>query len=59
VSTDSALNKPTRGGERKRAGRPSQGLTERIELRLTPEGKAKLERLGGSTWVREQLRRVD
>jgi hypothetical protein len=32
-------------------GRPSEGKTERMELRLTPEQKAKATERGGSAWV--------
>lgn len=51
-------NKSARGGARKGAGRPSSGLTERVEFRLTREDKAKLERIGGVMWIREQLRKT-
>lgn len=32
-------------------GRPSEGKTERMELRMTPEQKAKVSERGGSAWV--------
>ena len=32
-------------------GRPSEGKTERMELRMTPEQKAKVTERGGSAWV--------
>jgi hypothetical protein len=51
-------SKPQRGGKREGSGRPSSGLTERAQIRLTPEEKAKLDRLGGSEWIREQIRRA-
>jgi len=48
----------SRGGRREGSGRPSSGLTERFHGRCTPEEKAKLDRLGGSEWVREQIQRA-
>lgn len=45
--------------EPKRRGRPlmdaKKKLGERVELRLSEEQKAKLERLGGSQWVRDRI----
>lgn len=43
--------------ETKRRGRPpvDNPLSARVELRLTPEQRAKLERLGGAQWVRERI----
>lgn len=38
-------------GQPPKLGRPSQGKTERLELRLTPEQKAKVAIRGGSAWV--------
>lgn len=32
-------------------GRPSEGKTERMEIRMTPEQKAKASERGGSAWV--------
>ena len=32
-------------------GRPSEGKSERMELRMTPEQKAKTMERGGSSWV--------
>lgn len=32
-------------------GRPSEGKTERMELRMTPEQKTKATERGGSAWV--------
>ena len=32
-------------------GRPSEGKTERMELRLTPDQKSKATARGGSAWV--------
>jgi hypothetical protein len=57
VSTDHST-KATHGGARKGAGRPSAGLTETIRARVTPGEKAKLEKLGGSEWIREQINRA-
>lgn len=50
--------KPTHGGAREGAGRPSAGLTETIRARCTPEEKAAFERLGGSAWLREQIKQA-
>ncbi len=40
-------------------GRPpvaaDQRLAERVELRLTPAQRAKLDTLGGADWVRERI----
>lgn len=44
-----------------RRGRPPKGpttFTERVELRLTAEQRAKLERLGGADWVRARIERA-
>lgn len=43
-----------RGGRRDGAGRPVAG-TIPVHVRLTPEEREKLKRLGGSAWVRKQI----
>lgn len=50
--------KDARGGKREGAGRPSTGLTERLNIRCTPEEKAKLDKLGGSEWIRAQIQKA-
>lgn len=45
-----------RGGAGRGQGRKSLASeTVRYSLILTPEQRAKLERLGGAAWVREQI----
>lgn len=46
------------GGAREGAGRPALG-TKTVGIRLTPEEHAKLKKLGGSDFVREQLKDAD
>lgn len=53
---------PTRGGAREGAGRKAKdGATglEQIAIRVTPEQRDKLKRLGGSVWVRRQIDEAD
>ena len=48
-----------RGGARRGAGRPSvDGATgvERATITLTPDDREKLRQLGGSPWIRSQIR---
>lgn len=45
----------SRGGKREGAGRPSTGLSERLNIRVTLEEKVKLDKLGGSEWIRAQI----
>lgn len=37
-------------------GRPSEGKTDRLHVRLPPDLKAKVEERGGSAWVLELIR---
>lgn len=37
---------------------PEQRQTERIEIRMTPKQREKLERLGGAAWVRERIEKA-
>lgn len=56
MPTDSAKTNG-HGGKRKGAGRPPTG-TEYAKIRLTPEQREKLKRLGGSAWIREQIQKA-
>ncbi|CAB3784402.1 hypothetical protein [Pararobbsia alpina] len=51
--------KPTHGGAREGAGRKTsdgaKGVVP-VNITLTPEEREKLKALGGSAWVRAQLR---
>lgn len=38
------------------ATRDTEPLTERFAIRCTAEEKSKLERLGGSAWIRKMIR---
>lgn len=54
------MNAPT--AEPKKRGRPPIAAdlrqTERVEVRLTPEHRAKLDRLGGAQWLRERIEKA-
>lgn len=47
----------TRGGNRPGAGRPKERETPLVPVtvKLEPAQKAKLQRLGGAPWVRQQI----
>jgi len=48
--------------EPKRRGRPpvpaALRQTERVEIRLTPAQREKLDRLGGAQWLRERIEKA-
>ncbi len=45
--------------QKRKAGRPpappGEAMTERVEVRLTPAQRAKLEQLGGAAWLRARI----
>jgi len=51
------MSTSNRGGKRKGAGRPIAG-TSRVEVRLTPDEREHLKRLGGTAWVRAQIQKA-
>lgn len=49
--------KNTHGGKREGAGRPAAG-TKNVGIQITPQEHAKLQSLGGSSWIRAKLAEV-
>ena len=45
------------GGARKGAGRPTSN-THEVTIRLTKDEHEKLKQLGGSKWIRSQLKKA-
>lgn len=50
-------NNPEQDNRRFNTGRPAvlEPLNVKVQVRVTPEQKAKFNKLGGGAWVRSQL----